>query len=415
MNQAGIDRQKRIMDAIQLKIPDRVPIFLKPSFLAARYSGITYEDAYYDQNKWLEANRKFIYDFEPDMFFLVDSCVVTPGPIHDLWGTQQMKWPGHGIGVNSGHQFIESENMKQQEYDQFIDDPSDFLLRFYTPRLFKNLEGLSKLPSLKTLSSGYFTAGFMAGSIADPQVTEALEAILKASKIGAEWGRKFDQFHKEIEEEGFVPSHTQPVVVLPFDIISGYLRGMRGTMMDMFKVPDKLLAAQEKLLPSIIRSAVFAAKAAGKTRISIPLHRGGDGFMSAKQFETFYWPQLKKLINALVDEGLTPMPFFEGVYNSRLEYLAELPKGKTMGVFDRSDMTRVKEVLKDTMCIVGGMPSSLLQTGTSESVKEYTKNLIDVVGKDGGYIMCANTVLEDAKPELIKVWVDFTKEYGIYR
>jgi hypothetical protein len=41
--------------------------------------------------------------------------------------------------------------------------------------------------------------------------------------------------------------------------------------------------------------------------------------------------------------------------------------------------------------------------------------LIDVVGKDGGFMMGSNTVLDSAEPELVKVWVDFTREYGVYQ
>ena len=62
----------------------------------------------------------------------------------------------------------------------------------------------------------------------------------------------------------------------------------------------------------------------------IPLHRGSDGFMSLKQFEKFYWPQLKEMIERLVDAGITPSVYYEGVWDQRLEYLAELPKGKTL-------------------------------------------------------------------------------------
>ena len=74
------------------------------------------------------------------------------------------------------------------------------------------------------------------------------------------------------------------------------------------------------------------AKERGKTIVFIPLHRGADGFMSPGQFETFYWPTLKKLVLALVSAGLTPAPFFEGDYTSRLEYLLELPKGKILAL-----------------------------------------------------------------------------------
>jgi uroporphyrinogen-III decarboxylase len=117
---------------------------------------------------------------------------------------------------------------------------------------------------------------------------------------------------------------------------------------------------------------------------------------------------------ALIDEGLTPCPFFEGNYTSRLTYLAELPKGKIMGLFDTTDLVKAKAVLDDTMCIVGNMPPSLLQIGTPEAVRDYTRKLIDTVGKGGGFIMSSRSVLDEADPELVKVWEDCTKEYGVY-
>ncbi len=137
--------------------------------------------------------------------------------------------------------------------------------------------------------------------------------------------------------------------------------------------------------------------------------------MSLKQFETFYWPGLKKIILTLIDEGLTPCIFWEGFYDSRLEYLAELPKGKILGLFDRTDVFKAKEILGDTMCIAGNMPISMLQTGTPQQVKDYAKKLIDVVGKGGGFVMSSASVMDEADPELVKVWKDFTKEYGVYR
>ncbi|ATW27285.1 uroporphyrinogen decarboxylase family protein [Candidatus Formimonas warabiya] len=414
MTQAAAERKQRVADIIALKAPNRVPVFLQINYLAAKYSGLTYRDAYYKQDQWLEAFEKFILDYTPEMFLSGDAPVITPGPIHDLWGTVQMKWPGHEIGVNASHQFVEGEYMKQEEYDLLLDDPADFLIRVYTPRVYKNLAGLSMLPPLKVFVLGCYGGGFIAGALAQPQVTEALEVMLKASKIGAEWGMKFAEFHQRMDQMGFLPSHTAPVII-PFDVISDLLRGMRGAMMDMFQVPDKLIAAQEKLLPLLLGAAIQGAKASGNPRVFIPLHRGADGFMSPKQFEKFYWPFLKKILLGLIEEDLTPIPFFEGVYDQRLEYLQELPKGKILGWFDRSNMVRVKEMLKDTMAITGGMPASLLQTGTPESVKEYTKKLIDTVGKDGGYMMNSSTVLDEAKPELVKVWVDFTREYGVYR
>ncbi len=61
------------------------------------------------------------------------------------------------------------------------------------------------------------------------------------------------------------------------------------------------------------------------------------------------------------------------------------------------------------------MPPSLLQVGTPDEVRAHAKMLIDVVGKGGGYIMGPKSIMDEAKPELVKVWIDFTKESGVYR
>jgi hypothetical protein len=55
-----------------------------------------------------------------------------------------------------------------------------------------------------------------------------------------------------------------------------------------------------------------------------------------------------------------------------------------------------------------------MATGTPEDVKDILQKLIDVVGKDGGYIMDASAALDDAKVENVKMLFEFTKDYGVY-
>jgi uroporphyrinogen-III decarboxylase len=165
----------------------------------------------------------------------------------------------------------------------------------------------------------------------------------------------------------------------------------------------------------MIERGITTARASGNPRVFIALHRGAEGFMSLKQFETFYWPHMKKLFLGLIEAGLTPAPFFEGDYTSRLEYLLELPKGKVVGQFDTTDLFKAKEIIGKNICLRGNFPVSLLQAGTPREIREYTKKLIDVVGKDGGYIMNTRGSLDEAVPELVKVWIDATREYGVYR
>ncbi len=405
-------RTQRINDAIQLKKPDRVPIFPWFHLFPARYVGMTYEEAFYDLEGWLASNEKTILDYEPDLYTQPGAPIAAAGAAHEALGNRQIKWPGHGVGPNRSFQFVEGEYMKAEEYDEFLNDPSDWTLRKYLPRIYGALEGLGQLPPIMSLLAGYAGAGIV-GVLAIPPIAASLNALNEAAQVSAQWSMAYAQFEQKMNGLGF-PAFAAAVALAPYDLISDMLRGMRGAMLDMYRCPDKLLAAMEKILPIQIGGAIGQARMSGNPRIFIPLHRGADGFMSNEQFETFYWPTLKALILALIDADLIPCPFFEGGYDQRLDYLQELPPGRVMGLFDRSDLVKVKEALGGKMCIVGGMPVSLLQAGTPDQVREHTRDVIETIGQDGGFIMSSSSVLDEADPELVRAWVEATREYGVY-
>ncbi len=407
------ERQQRIQDAIALRRPDRVPIWFQDlGFFPARYAGITYREAMYDSDKLFSAYKKTIMDLEPDMYFNPGHCIHTPGDALEAMGCKQIKWPGDGVDPNHTFQFVEDEYMKADEYDLLLRDPSDFTLKVLMPRVFGTLGVFSELPSVTSLLMGYFGMPTLS-DLALPEFVTAFESFHKASQALLRHVAANAAYQKDMVDAGF-PCSAGAITLAPFDVISDALRGMKGTMLDMYRQPQNLLKLINYLLPNQINGALALTKITGNPGVFIPLHRGADGFMSLKQFETFYWPSLKKLILTLIDNGLTPCPFFEGDYAMRLKYLAELPKGKILGLFDATDIHKAKEALGDVMCISGMMPLSLLQVGTPESVRAYAKTLIDVVGKGGGFVMGPRSIMDEANPELVKVWVEFTKEYGVY-
>ena len=145
-----------------------------------------------------------------------------------------------------------------------------------------------------------------------------------------------------------------------FDLVSDYFRSLRGSTLDMYRQPDKLLAMIDVMLPASIDLIIGACKATNTTRAFIPMHRGAGGFMSDEQFEKFYWPSFSALIYACIENGITPMPLFEGDYTPRLKYLATLPPGKVAAHFDKIDRKKFKEMCGDVMCFWGNVPPSLL-------------------------------------------------------
>jgi uroporphyrinogen-III decarboxylase len=164
----------------------------------------------------------------------------------------------------------------------------------------------------------------------------------------------------------------------------------------------------------MIKSGVASCRAAGNIMPFIPLHKGADGFMSDEQFQTFYWPTLRKVIIGLVNEGIVPQLFAEGGYNQRLEVISDVPKGKVVWWFDLTDMAQAKKTVGRVACIAGNVPLSLLCTGSPDDVKAYCKKLVDIAGRDGGFIFSTGAGMQGSKSENVKAMIDCLKDYGSY-
>ncbi|HEX9115231.1 MAG TPA: uroporphyrinogen decarboxylase family protein, partial [Anaerolineae bacterium] len=294
-------------------------------------------------------------------------------------------------------------------------DPADWGIRVYMPRAFSELQGLSLLPPLGLTVFGHYALPNLPMLLVPP-VAAALKALGEAAEKAGVTLANIMRSNERLAALGFPPMiYFGGIAEAPFDLMSDTMRGMRGIFLDMLRCPDKLLAAEEKVAAFQVEYLLSFCQATGAKYVFFPLHRGSDGFMSIKQFEKFYWPQLTGMFDKLIEREITPFVFYEGVWNQRLKHVAALPKGKTIGWFQASDIFKVKETCGDTLCIVGGMPNSMLQTGTVETVREHTKKLCQVVGKGGGFVMSTGVgEMEGSKPELVKAWVEATHEFGVY-
>jgi hypothetical protein len=405
-------RASRMADVIQLRVPDRVPVAPSFGMFPALDNGFTCEEVMFDYEKANQAWMKTLKDFDPDMFRA--SSYAFPGPVFEALKYRLLKLPGRGIPANHVFQFVEEEYVKAEEfYDAFINDPADFMMRVYLPRVCGALE------PLKTLSPFSTWFGYYIGLVSNvtlfgvPRMSEALEALVKAGHEALKWVTHVREETGQIASLGY-PDILGGHSAAPFDIIGDWFRGTRGIMLDMFRYPDKLLAAMERLVPILIRMGADQSKRMGKPVVMFMLHKGADAFMSVEQYKTFYWPTLKKVMMGLIEEGLVPMPLFEAEYNSRLEVIKDIPGGKAIYWFEEVQIEKAKEILGDTVCFRGNVPGSLLYAGTPEQVEAYVKKLIDVVGKGGGLIVDSGIWFDEAKHENVKAMIEATKEYGVY-
>jgi len=406
-------REKRFYDAVSLNKPDRVPIVSFSALFFTKYSGLSHAQALYDYVKMAEAWKQSMQKLNWDMSPLLGN--IFPGPVMEMIGLKTFKWPGHNLDDAAGYQYLENEYMMADEYDMFLADPGSFLISKVLPRMSSVLEPLSMLPPLPWFASGYSVALMLPTFAGMPGFPEMMETL---SKVGQEMNRFKNiqgRLIQDLADLGY-PCVSGGVTITAFDWLCGLLRGMKGTMLDIYRQPDKVKAAVEQLIPATIGQAVANAKISGNPRIFIPLWRGAAGFFSDKQFAEFYWPSLKALILALIDANLTPMPWFEGDYTPRLEYLAELPPGKVAGHFDIIDKKKAKKILGDKMVFWGNVPPQLLVAGMPNKVKDYVKELIDIFCDEGGLIIdgAVEGVPYDSKPENAEAMTEAVFEYGVY-
>jgi len=403
------EKEDRIHKTIGLEIPDRVPIICGMGYFPGKNAGVPSSAAYYDHETWFNAYKMTLKDFQADLIY---PQMPSPGKAMEILQLKTMRWPGYGVDEYKGHQSIEIEAMNSEDWDEYLSDTGNYMLRKFMPRTSDKLAGLAKLPDLAGLMGGG-GAQMLGMSMADPDVSLAIETLMaygKEARKHMEVSMKFSQMMQDMGH----PTYFQGAAMPPFDMISHSLRGMQGTMIDLYRNPDKILAAIDKILKRSLSNPMPPPSENGYRRLFMTNTRGSDDFLSNKLFEKFYWPSFKKVIETMVERGGTMCVFFEGNFTKKLEYLLELPKGSMIVRLDTTDIYKAKEILKGHLCIQGNVPSSLLQTGTVDDVKAYCKTLIDDIGKDGGFILSPRSSTDEVKPENLKAMIDFTHEYGVY-
>ncbi|KUO49235.1 MAG: hypothetical protein APF76_02865 [Desulfitibacter sp. BRH_c19] len=409
------DRVQMLKDVIELKKPSRVPIALAVGAFPAFHAGFTPEDMMYDYEKLGIAYKKFNKEFEIDT--LTSGLTAGPGKVFEILDYKLYQWPGGGgLSPETPYQYVEKEYMLDEEYDLLINDPSAYWMRYYLPRTFGVMAPWAAMTSFTDIIELPFAGPSMI-PFGIPAIQESLKKLMQAGDAALEWIGAIGAMEGEIQATQGLPGFMGGFAKAPFDTLGDTMRGTRPIMLDMFRRPKKLLEALDRLVALNVDMGVRAANSSGVPIIFIPLHKGADGFLSSNDFNKFYWPTLKAVILGLINEGLVPYLFAEGGYNQRLNDImdSDIPEGKTMWLFDTTDMVSVKKALGGKACFGGNVPGSMLKVGTPQQVEEYVKFLMENVAQDGGFILSNGSVLDDAEADNLHAMINAGKKYGEYK
>jgi len=398
------ERLARFEAAVNLEEPDRVPIWGFGGDIVAKYAGITQHEMNYDTEKAIKATEKYARDFPFDTMGsgarglggvpysmaltgyddLSMAISFINGPLHDIIGEKFNKFPGRELDVNATPQFLGGTFMELEEYDEFIEDPIKFIAEKVVPRTSENLSTPRK-------------------------------AAATWIKVGMELERsaKSNFNYNVISEKLGYPVLPMGWSGAPLDFVGDFLRGFDQVMLDIYRYPDKVKRAAEALL-KVFLDQVSKSIEMGCKYFMMPLHL--NEYLSPKIYKEFYWPTLKEVILEINKAGAKAIVFFEGQHEQHLETILDLPRGWGVAYFEKTDVVKAKELLKNHTCIMGGIPISLLVSGNPYTIDEYIKNLLEKVKPGGGFILTTGigSIPLETPIENISAVIEAVEKYGKY-
>ncbi|MHB1345741.1 MAG: uroporphyrinogen decarboxylase family protein [Thermoleophilia bacterium] len=378
-------RLGRYQAAIALEPTDRVPIAPGSNYFAEVYSGNTNQETLYDPVKWLEAEMAFVRAF-PQTDVLRNNRLW--GPQLDAIGLRTYRLPGRDLPPRDQFQFVEREYMMADEYDALIADPLAFMFECWLPRVL--------------------------GEYEIPGSTRSYLAFLKSGMAQGMFAQIMRNRSVQLQEVCGMPQPMTGAFVAPFDVLADTLRGLTGAIMDCFRQPDAVVAACDRLVEEMANFALSTADPLKRYPIFVPTHKAC--FLSPEQFERFYWPSFKKVLEILIGAGYTVRAYLEGDWGPHWHHMLELPKGTVVCDIDnQGDIFKAKTDIGHHQCLAGGIQDSEFILGTPESIRRRVRELCEVVGDGGGFIVGGGcNIPYTTKPENYRAMIDAVLEYGVY-
>jgi methoxylated aromatic compound---corrinoid protein Co-methyltransferase len=388
-------RLGRYVAAMRNTTPDRVPIRPFAAEVAARSAGLTCQDVTQDYRRAFEAVIRCSKDYAWDA--AVPNMVAMWAGVPQAIGLNYFGIPGVDLEPDVCFQYREPAEdralMKREEYDELIDDPTQFLYQTWLPRA----------------TGGASANGRPASYLHSLGLVKGAMALL-------DYFRAFGPQVERMRAECGMPAAFCGMLRAPLDMLADKFRGYIGLVLDLQEMPEKVLAACHALMPHLGYLALTSADPECLLPVPFWMHRGCTPFISKCHFETIFWPTTRPIVDALWAQGNQVLFYAEGKWDAHLERFAELPERSIIFHIDRSDPRRVLEILSKRFCLSGGVPNTLLAFGSADEVKSHCRRLIETIGAAGGYIMDAAAIMQnDTTVENLRAMTEATLEYGVYR
>ena len=384
MNKTQIfeERLDNFKKATNREHPAYVPVMAHPAPGVIDYAGTTLRDVIEDETQCVNALLKVFDDLYCDVTISYGYAYLPHAK--DTFGKAQNVLGPDGITI----EHLQESLMEDSEYPELIRNPdafvSDVLLKRKYPEIFtENMDSVKE--KMKMVLLDFFNAYI---SVPD-QLTRRLETYYGVPTIN----------------DGALMTFN------PLDIIFDSFRGFTGTVKDLRRHKKEVHEAIDVLW---------------NTRCS---HHDNVGdypyacqwphipaYMNRKQFEEFYWPYEKQLIENLAKNGNKLYMLAEGKWIQLLDYFREVPKDSVIIHCDDDDVIKVSKKIGDYQIIAGGANLARTKIADKQTNIDHAKRVIDECAGTGAFVFCIDknwTCAGDVNQTLLDVY-QFAHEYGRY-
>jgi uroporphyrinogen-III decarboxylase len=228
-----------------------------------------------------------------------------------------------------------------------------------------------------------------------------------------EWiGKDFSEVPKRFRNAGYDIMACGSTTI-PFESLCG-ARSMPKFFLDLYRIPDKVKAVMDVMLPNLIKMGIRAAELTGVPRVWVGGWRSASALLAPKIWDTLVFPYFFDMVNALSEKGILSVLHWDQDWTRDLSRLLEFPAKKCVLNLDgMTDVRKVKEILGDHMAILGDVPATLFATGSPDDIYEYVKSLIRDVGPTGLLLCPGCDGPINAKPENMEAFVAAGREFGV--
>lgn len=322
------------------------------------YAGVDLRRAHYDMDLQYKAFSAVCRDFYSDSY---------PCENMRFAGAYQIAGAKNWVLSSTGTiQHPEIETMYAEDYDDFIKDPYATIVERFLPRV-----------------CAHFDAPAPRQALTMAKFVDAWDWY--KSNNGAIVAALTDEMGYSDE---FIRGQ---LAAAPFDFLADQLRGFKAILMDCRRVPDKVEAAVNAILPLMLKSALPASARPGDINL-MPLHLAP--YMNQKTFERLYWPSMEKLIVECDKQGVGYNIFAEQDWTRYADWLARLP-ASTIVRFEDGDRKLLKETVGKNHVIGGFFDATITLTRTKEECVDEAKRLFETCGEGGRFYFCLNKGIMD--------------------